>query len=103
MNRDAQIGLYPPNTTGTYLLENYNYDYVSYTFKIYQQPAFLMQLLAAYQGNVLTQGEFVLINVAPYLENSKRALALFAASGAILHPHLPESYYLLATKPLDEE
>ena len=90
------IGSYASNMTGTYRSENF-YDYGRYGFHIYQKPTFLMQLLAARQGGVYDDPQFVSINVAPYLEAAKLAIASAGLSG-MEHPHFVSGYYLLAQK-----
>ena len=71
-----------------------------YTSKIYQQPAFLMQLMAnAMTGPKLNQARFAAVVVAPYLTEAKDAITAAAyPNSSIDHPHYLESYYLLATE-----
>ena len=93
---EALLNSYPDNMAGTYKWlptgSSGNYGYA-----VYQQPAFLMQLIAAKQSWRITEASFVLTQVAPYLAYAKDKLTLFAGGGYMNHPHYPESYYLLAT------
>jgi hypothetical protein len=95
MAATAVVEGYPPNVFGTYYwVPTGSASYSGYA--MYQQPAFLMQLIAALQGGALSEGDFVLTRVAPYLGPAKEKLVVFAGSGNMEHPHFPESYYLLA-------
>lgn len=87
---------YTTNMVGTYRREDY-YSSPYFSFHIYQQPAFLMQMLAAYQSGQLSQFDFLGIAVVPYLSNAKLAI-ISAGLGGMQHPHYVESYYLLSTK-----
>lgn len=68
-----------------------------FSYRIYQQPAFFMQLLAANQGGVLGGISFGLIDVAPYLEDAKLKIVGMLIPNVIKEPHYCESYYLLST------
>ena len=86
---------YPSNTISRWevrCVEDESSDY--YIFRIYQQPAFLMQLLAALKGGEISEVEFVLTVVVEYMRNAKSRLVL--NSNKMEYPHYPESYYLLA-------
>ena len=93
---DIIIDGYTSNMVGTYSTD-FVYESNWYKCKIYQNPAFLMQLLAAYQGQQINKTSFLRINVASYLEQAKSKI-VSAAIGGMEHPHFVESYYLLATK-----
>ena len=100
--RDATLGaviiLYPEAVSEYWYVE-YENDYFNsfYSYRIYQQPAFLMQLLAiVLSGTPLDGFDFFAIDVATYLQDTK--YGLIGIKDDILHPHYPESYYLLATK-----
>lgn len=95
--RETMLAYYDTlNMDGTYRVSN-GYTDGSYYYRVYQKPTFLMQLLAAYMGKIMTEEEFVAIDVAPYLEAAKWGIASAGLSGMV-HPHIVESYYLLATK-----
>ena len=92
--------VYPSNTWPYWKLE-YEHDPLTslYTYKIYQQPAFLMQLMAyAQSGRFLSKADFLAVDVAAYLEDAKHAILAAAFPSTIDHPHYLESYYLLATE-----
>lgn len=94
-----QINRYPSNVAGLYYYSNSQTVVpTAYICKIYQKPAFLMQLLAANMGSELSDVYFGTIGVAPYLLDAKQRLTALALNGVINHPHYPISYYLLATK-----
>lgn len=95
--RNSMVAFYSEiNMDGTYRVED-GYANGSYYFRVYQKPTFLMQLLAAYMGKRLSEEDFAGTDVAPYLETAKWAIACAGLTG-IVHPHIVESYYLLATK-----
>ena len=96
------IADYPDNTAGTYSWVPTSSAEL-YGYAMYQQPAFLMQLLAAYMGERIDKTEFVTTRVAGYLGAAKERLIVCAGlnlqfTSKIEHPHYTESYYLLATE-----
>ena len=88
-------GGYPENTNGTYYWVPTG-SAMYYGYAIYHQPAFLMQLIAAKMGGVLSDLAFGTIMVPTYLWEAKGKLTSFAKDGFMSHPHYVESYYLLA-------
>ena len=82
--------------SGYYRLEYYDGS-LSYSVRIYQMPAFLMQMLAAVRAGEMSESDFFWLNVAPYMEETKGRLVLLSKPSKIDHPHYCESYYLLAT------
>lgn len=96
--RDSIISSYTSNTVGTYKYANVDTDLVEFPFgvRIFHQPAFLMQTLAAVMAKEMGKPTFAVLDVAPYLEEAKWRTAATSASG-VAHPHYMESYYLLAT------
>lgn len=93
-----QVSMYPSNVNNLYRTDPSNTVSipVMYGYKIYQKPAFFMQLLAAKMGQELSDADFLLIGVALYLHDAKKQLISLSHAGEINHPHYPESYYLLA-------
>lgn len=102
-----QLSKYPSNAAGLYYFEILTSSAQSLSMilpiiiryaNIYQKPAFFMQILSAVMGGSIKSEDFVLIDVAPYLEDAKAKIVLLAADQKnIKHPHYFESYYLLAT------
>lgn len=97
--RSSIIATYTSNTIGTYKYTNVDSgDYASpYEFRIFHQPAFLMQTLAGVMAGEMSNLTFITLDVAPYLQDAKWKI-ISSAIGGIRHPHYTESYYLLATK-----
>lgn len=99
---NAIIDEYPPNVAGTfYWVPTGSAQY--YGYAMYQQPAFLMQLIAANMGGAIDDVDFAATRVATYLGSAKEKLISLAGlninfDNRINHPHHVESYYLLATK-----
>ncbi len=94
--RESMLAYYAPNMEGTYRVTN-GYENGGYYYRIYQKPTFLMQMLAAYMGGELSLLDFKAIKVAEYLNPAKIEIVA-AGLGGMVHPHIVESYYLLATK-----
>lgn len=68
----------------------------NYFYRIYQEPAFLFQLLAATVAGEITGIQFAAIDVAGYLEDAKWTISFYYLNNGFEHPHYLESYYLLA-------
>lgn len=94
---NGQLNLYQSISANLYRVETSNAT-LSYTARIYQTPGFFMQVLAAVRGGKLTQGTFLALNVAPYLETAKASISWLTFINGTDHPHFTQSYYLLATK-----
>ena len=94
----AMTSTYPLCVYGYwYSTINYRPTTIDYEYRIYQQPAFLLQLMAyAMSGSVADGVNFAVISVAEYLAAGKSQI--IDVRNLIQHPHYPESYYLLATK-----
>lgn len=99
---NGQTSMYSSYMEGTYETDKTLYDATRlepYGYKIDQQPVFFMQAMAATMAEDkegISKTEFVLINVAPYLENSKAKIVALSAGKFVEHPHWVESYYILA-------
>ena len=82
------VGDYPSNTEGYYRFE------LPYTY--YQSPMFLMKVIAAYCADEMSYISFGTLNVAEYLEDAVRELIDQASNDEMTHPHLPQTYVLIA-------
>ena len=94
--RNTIINSYTSNMAGTYRVANTDSS-LSYYYYIYQKPIFFMQTLAAIMSGHMTAGEFLALDLAPYLLSARLEIGT-AYLGGMQHPHYVESYYLLATK-----
>ena len=98
---EAVVDAYPENAAGTYYwIPTGSAQY--YGYAMYQQPAFLMQLIAAYMGAEIDKTTFITSRVATYLGYAKERIIALGGFNLPLdnymeHPHYVESYYLLAT------
>ena len=94
----AEVAFYP-NTVAGYWIAEFDREFPIYSYKVYQNPAFFMQFLAAVMGGTDVDGIiFAFVDVAQYLENAKMDMISIAVPSRIDHPHYVESYYLLATR-----
>ena len=60
------------------------------------QPAFLMQNTAAVISGKLNPLVFTFLELPSYLKGTKVAFIESYLTGSLVHPHTPETYYVLA-------
>ncbi|MBR5430518.1 MAG: S-layer homology domain-containing protein [Firmicutes bacterium] len=63
--------------------------------EVCQQPAYLMQLMAAKSAERINGYEFLCLDVAPHFAAAKDAI-ICTGLGGIKHPHSVEAYYILS-------
>ncbi len=73
-----------------------------YRVKIEAQPAFLMHNIASVLANKTSELSFVTMPLPPYLRATQVAV-VSAYAGGIIHPHTPETYYVLVNSIKSED
>jgi hypothetical protein len=112
-SRESAIAKIPLRAQEYAKITRYNgWAIIGWDFEVCQSPAYFTQLIASTMGNEISAYRFAIeLDIAARYENAKSELKKavgvvggifplggFTNFGGLVHPHYPESYYLLATK-----